>query len=181
MAVGDEPDDRTAVCRVFPKPLSLDETLRLGSGQLLLQESAAKKNCGLTTRRWHQLFALGFGLLEVGFSVSNAVSEDAFKVRDAKDFVFSPSAIMESVGLAVLLLASLHSKMRGSRRGRSRKDRMETGEIFWGDLGRPLQNPSERHPPERRVLDTNWVFRLDVSGSRRVCARSDISLQRGPK
>ncbi|CBJ29938.1 expressed unknown protein [Ectocarpus siliculosus] len=66
-----------------------------------------EKSCGLTSRRWHQLFALGIGLLEAAFSLNNAIAEDAFKIEDAASFVFSASAVQESVGLAVMLLLSL--------------------------------------------------------------------------
>lgn len=68
---------------------------------------AAERNCGLTTRRWHHAFALSLGLLEVGFSWDNALSENAFKILDATDFVFSASAAMEAVGMAVMLFAAL--------------------------------------------------------------------------
>ncbi|CAM9449049.1 unnamed protein product [Ectocarpus sp. 8 AP-2014] len=66
-----------------------------------------EKSCGLTSRRWHHLFALGIGLLEAAFSLNNAIAEDAFKIEDAASFVFSASAVQESIGLAVMLLLSL--------------------------------------------------------------------------
>ncbi|CAB1119912.1 unnamed protein product [Ectocarpus sp. CCAP 1310/34] len=66
-----------------------------------------EKSCGLTSRRWHQLFALGIGVLEAVFSLNNAIAEDAFKIEDAASFVFAASAVQESVGLAVMLLLSL--------------------------------------------------------------------------
>ncbi|CAM9908157.1 unnamed protein product [Ectocarpus fasciculatus] len=75
-----------------------------------------EKSCGLTSRRWHQLFALGIGLLEAAFSLSNAIAEDAFKIEDAAGFVYSASAVQESVGLAVMLLLSL-CRRRGGEQG----------------------------------------------------------------
>lgn len=85
----------------------------VGVGQQPASSSSEEQRnscCGLSKRRQHQLFALGLGLMEVGFSVSNAVSEDAFKIRDSGDFVFSSSAIMESVGLAIMFVVALAGK-----------------------------------------------------------------------
>lgn len=86
--------------------------------------------CGLTTRRWHQLSALSLGVLETAFSVYNAILEDSFKVEDGVDFVFSASAAMEGVGLAVMLLLSLcriNGAEAGERREGGRGDKMMEG------------------------------------------------------
>ncbi|CAN0259689.1 unnamed protein product [Scytosiphon promiscuus] len=69
--------------------------------------SATGKKCYLVKRRRHHLFALALGVLEVYFSVYNVVVEDAKSLEDGKDFVFYSSAIMESVGLALMLLIGL--------------------------------------------------------------------------
>lgn len=81
--------------------------VEVGGQQPTTSTCGTERKCGLDKRRLHQLVALVLGVLEVGFSVSNAVVEDAFKVKDAQDFVFSASAVMESVGLGVLLLVAL--------------------------------------------------------------------------
>lgn len=60
----------------------------------------------LKLRMWH-LLAFVTGVAEVYFSVENAVSEDAFKLKNGKDAVFYASAVMESVGLAVMFIIAL--------------------------------------------------------------------------
>lgn len=96
--------------------------------------AVVEKNCGLTTRRWHHIFALGLGLLEVGFSAHNALSKDAFKILDARDFVFFASAAMESVGVAVMLFAALcREKFSGAQQEQdARRD------YFLEGFGAPL-------------------------------------------
>lgn len=54
--------------------------------------------CGVPKCSWHKVFALGLGLLKVGFSAGNAMIEDAFKVEGVPVFVFAASAIKESIG-----------------------------------------------------------------------------------
>ena len=105
-----------------------------------------KGKCVLGKRRRKQLFALGLGLLEVGFSVYNAVAEGAFEVKDAEGFVFSASAIVETVGLAVLLLVAVGPLCRKSTEeaGEARDEKEEEGtgkegaELDVQELGSPL-------------------------------------------
>lgn len=78
----------------------------IGAGYLAGPPALAQ-NCGLTTRRWRQLAALLLGVSRTLASVFNALSEDAFDVEDAPDFVFASSAAMAPVGLAAMLLLSL--------------------------------------------------------------------------
>ncbi|CAM9143094.1 unnamed protein product [Scytosiphon promiscuus] len=93
------PQGRRATAAATPRPAPIVE-----------------KNCGLSTRRWHQVFALGLGLLEVGFSLYNALSKNAFEISDATDFVFSASAVMESAGMTAMLFAALCREKYGAQR-----------------------------------------------------------------
>lgn len=59
-------------------------------------------------RRLYQLVAFLVGVLEVHFSLDNALAEDAFSFSDdPTDFVFASSAVMESVGLAVMFVLAV--------------------------------------------------------------------------
>ncbi len=87
----------------------------------------------------------------MGFSVYNAVSEGAFKITDAADFVFSASAAMESVGLAVMLLLSLTLSVKRSHQ-REVEEGVEKGE-FLEAFGSPLAilagGLSEKYEPQK--------------------------------
>lgn len=76
------------------------------------------------------------------FSILNAAAEDAFKVEDGADFVFSASAAMESAGLAVMLLLSLcritGEGEAGGRRGEEERRRDNSTKLMMEGFGSPL-------------------------------------------
>lgn len=114
-----------------------------GGQQPTISTGPVKRKGGLKKRRRKQLFALGLGLLEVGFSVYNAVVEGAFEVKDAEGFVFSASAIMESISLTVLLLVAAAPLCRKNmdEAGEKREEEGGAKEGAGGDLeelGSPL-------------------------------------------
>lgn len=64
--------------------------------------------CPSKRRRQH-LAALALGVLEVVFTVRNAIREKSFQIEDEADFVFFSSMVMESLGLAFTLLCAIGS------------------------------------------------------------------------
>lgn len=97
-------------------------------------------NCDVSKRRRHQLFALALGLLEVGFSLYNAIVEEAFLIEDGTDFVFASSALMESIGLAVMLFVALISLYIATSEETSEERRDHGGWAgeSWEKFGSPL-------------------------------------------
>lgn len=111
------------------RQLSLTGPATTGDGRVVPEGT-----CGLTTRRWHQLLAISLGISEAVFSALNANAEDSFKLENGVDFVFSASTVMESVGLAVMLLLSLCRINGGEARGRREEER---GEKMMEGVGSP--------------------------------------------
>lgn len=99
---------------------------------------APENVCGLTARRWHQLFALSLGVLETVFSVLNAIAEDSFEMEGGADFIFSASAVMESVGLAVMLLVSLCTPRASGEEADGRREEERGGNRAMEAFGSPL-------------------------------------------
>lgn len=137
--------------------------------------SPVERKRSLDSRRWQQLWALGLGLLEVGLSVSYAGLEDAFKIEDAEDFVFSASAVVESAGLAVLLLVALVSVDEAEKEGVGGR----SGDTFFRGIWITPCNFDQRHHPEELVFDECRTFRFRVPGGHGVCGGSNMAVQGG--
>lgn len=96
-----------------PPTSSPEESLSSQDSERLIEDSVTDCSCCcpaagfLSARRWDQLFALMIGILEVYLSCDNALSHGSFSIDGVADFVFASSAVMEVVGLGVMLLIAV--------------------------------------------------------------------------